>query len=204
MGDVDAARRGFASFVAARDAIAPAEVEIVDRDELHTPPYYCFAAIGPGPYLRGLAQADGEVLTHAQPDAFGRWLRGVGFVRERTSDAGDAAAGADAADAPDAAVSAAQFVQIHRLLRPPDPNPYAEGSFPLLYPQQLASAPTGGLAEAIGPPTVEDAAGSDCDVRRVNVWWQLEPGAQFELRTYTVTAGGACTIQRRPARAHLP
>lgn len=178
---LDAARRVFASFVAARDAIRVDDVEIVDRDELHTPPYHCFAAIGPGPYLRGLARADGEVLTYEQPDAFGHWLRGVRF------------GGAPQGGGP----SAVQLVQIHRLLTPPSESSHPEGSFPLLFPQQLATAPTAGAGEPLALPWLDDTDGG---VRRAHAWWQLEPGSRFELRTYSVAPGGMWSVERHAAQ----
>jgi len=152
----------FADWVRRRHGFKPEE--IVRRPELDGGGYLGFTAMGDGNHVRGLASAD-RVLTYAEPGAIDAWLEATDF-----------------AHSPDA--DPVQFVHVLRSLEPPPENRYAEDSFPLLYQAQLDTAPTEGVAEAVTLPRLEP----DGDGRRVEVWYQLEPGSRLELRTYEVRA----------------
>jgi hypothetical protein len=117
-----------------------------------------------GHHVRGLASPD-RVLTYAEPGAFDAWLAATDF-----------------AHSPDA--DPVQFVHVYRSLQPPPESRYAEDSFPLLYETQLATAPVDGVTEPVTLPRLEpDGAG-----RRVEVWYQLEPGSRLERRTFAIGA----------------
>ncbi len=156
------AQATFADWVLRRHGFKPEE--IVRRPELDGGGYVGFTAMGDGHHVRGLASAD-RVLTYAEPGALDAWLEATDF-----------------AHAPEA--DPVQFVHVYRSLEPPPESRYAEDSFPLLYQAQLDTAPTGGVAEPVTLPRLE----ADGDGRRVEVWFQLEPGSRLERRTYRVRA----------------
>ena len=162
MTDERQAEATFADWVRRRHGFKPEE--IVRRPELDGGGYLGFTAMGDGHHVRGLASAD-RVLTHAEPGAIDAWLEATDFAH---------APGADPV----------QFVHVYRSLEPPPESRYAEDSFPLLYQAQLDTAPTGGVAEPVTLPRLE----ADEDGRRVEVWFQLEPGSRLERRTYRVRA----------------
>ena len=156
------AEAAFAAWVREHHGFRPEQ--IVRRPELDGGGYLGFTAMSEGHHVRGLASAD-RVLTYAEPDAVDAWLAATDFVH-----------------APDA--DPVQFVHVYRSLQPPPESRYAEDSFPLLYEAQLAVAPTGGVAEPVTLPHLE----ADGDGRRVEVWFQLEPGSRLERRTYRIRA----------------
>ena len=116
-----------------------------------------------GHHVRGLASAE-RVLTYAVAGSFDAWLAATDF-----------------AHAPDA--DPVQFVHVYRSLQPPPESRYAEDSFPLLYEAQLATAPVDGVAESVTLPRLE----ADGDGRRVEVWYQLEPGSRLERQTFRIS-----------------
>ena len=160
--DEQRAIAAFAEHVRERHGFEPAE--IVRRPELDGGGYIGLTAIADGHHVRGLASAD-RVLTYAEPRAIEAWLRATDF--------------AHAADA-----DPVQFVHVYRSLEPPPEDRYAEDSFPLLYEAQLATAPVAGVGEPVTLPRLEDSR----DGRRVEVWYQLEPGSRLERRTFVIGA----------------
>ena len=152
----------FAEYVRERHGFEP--TEIVRRPELDGGGYIGLTAMAEGHHVRGLVSVD-RVLTYADPRAIDAWLRATDF--------------AHAADA-----DPVQFVHVYRSLEPPPEDRYAEDSFPLLYEAQLATAPVEGVREPVTLPRLVE---SD-DGRRVEVWYQLEPGSRLARRTYVVTA----------------
>ena len=162
MTDEREAEATFADWVRHKHDFKPEE--IVRRPELDGGGYLGFTAMGDGNHVRGLASAN-RVLTYAEPGAIDAWLKATNF-----------------AHSPDA--DPVQFVHVYRSLEAPPENRYAEDTFPLLYEAQLATAPVGGVSEPVSLPRLEDADGG----RRVEVWYQLEPGSRLERRTYCVRA----------------
>ena len=158
--DEQQAMATFADYVRERHGFRP--TEIVRRPELDGGGFIGLTAIAEGHHVRGLASPD-RVLTYAEPRAIDAWLRATDF--------------AHAADA-----DPVQFVHVYRSLEPPPENRYAEDTFPLLYQAQLDTAPTGGAAEPVTLPRLE----TEADGRRVEVWFQLEPGSRLERRTFTI------------------
>jgi hypothetical protein len=127
----------FAAAVRERHGIAPRE--IVRRPELDGGGFLGFTAVADGGNVRGLASS-ARVLTYADPDAFGEWLAAVDFARW-------------------AAADPVQLVHVYRSLQPPPATPHPEDAFPLLYAQQLETAPT---AAPDGRPNV--------------LWWLFTSG----------------------------
>ena len=162
MTDERQAEATFAAWVRERHGFKPEQ--IVRRPELDGGGYLGFTAMGDGNHVRGLASAD-RVLTYAEPGAIDAWLEATDF-----------------AHSPDA--DPVQFVHVYRSLEPPPENRYAEDTFPLLYQAQLDTAPTAGVAEPVTLPRLE----ADGSGRRVDVWFQLEPGSRLERRTYRIRA----------------
>ena len=160
MTDEREAEATFADWVRKRHGFTPEE--IVRRPELDGGGYLGFTAIGDGNHVRGLASAN-RVLTYAEPGAIDAWLKATNF-----------------AHAPDA--DPVQFVHVLRSLEPPPEDRYTEDSFPLLYQAQLDTAPTGSVTEPVTLPRLE----ADGESRRVEVWYQLEPGSRLERRTFRV------------------
>ena len=160
MTDERQAEATFADWVRQQHGFNPEE--IVRRPELDGGGYLGFTAMGDGNHVRGLASAD-RVLTYAEPGAIDAWLQGTDF-----------------AHSPDA--DPVQFVHVLRSLEPPPENRYAEDSFPLLYQAQLDTAPTDGVTEPVTLPRLE----RDGEGRRVEVWYQLEPGSRLERRTFGI------------------
>jgi hypothetical protein len=152
----------FADWVSRRHGFTPEE--IVRRPELDGGGYLGFTAMGDGNHVRGLASAN-RVLTYAEPGAINAWLTATNF-----------------AHSPDA--DPVQFVHVLRSLEPPPEDRYAEDSFPLLYEAQLTTAPVDGVSEPVSLPRLEDAG----DGRRVEVWYQLEPGSRLERRRFRIRA----------------
>lgn len=160
--DEQQATATFVEYVRERHDFKP--TEIVRRPELDGGGYIGLTAIAEGHNVRGLASPD-RVLTYAEPRAIDAWLRATDF--------------AHAADA-----DPVQFIHVYRSLKPPPDSRYAEDCFPLLYEAQLATAPVGGVSEPVSLPRLEDAD----DGRRVEVWYQLEPGSRLERRTFCIRA----------------
>ena len=166
----------FAAFVRERHGFEPER--LVARPELDGGGFVGLTAVAPAPEppVRGLV-SDDEVLTSAVPGAFEAWLAAVDFAHS------------DAADP-------VQLGQVHQALAEPSASPHPEATIPLLYPQQVESAPAAHLAEPVGPPRlVEDGCG-----RSVELWVQCEPGSRFEHWTYRVAGDNTLTLDRRPAR----
>ena len=168
MTDEREAEATFADWVRQRHGFKPKE--IVRRPELDGGGYLGFTAMGDGNHVRGLASAN-RVLTHAESGAFNTWLRAINF-----------------AHSPDA--DPVQFIHVLRSLKPPPEDRYAEDSFPLLYQAQLDTAPTDGVAEPVTLPRLEP----DGEGRRVEVWFQLEPGSRLERRTFVVSADNSVEV----------
>lgn len=158
--DEQQAMATFAEYVRERHGFEP--TEFVRRPELDGGGYIGLTAMAEGHHVRGLASPD-RVLTYAEPTAIDAWLRATDF--------------AHAADA-----DPVQFIHVYRSLEPPPEDRYAEDCFPLLYEAQLATAPVAGVSEPVTLPRLEDADGG----RRVEVWYQLEPGSRLERRTYFI------------------
>ena len=165
MTDERQAEATFADWVRQRHGFKPEE--IVRRPELDGGGYLGFTAIGDGNHVRGLASAD-RVLTYAEPGAIDAWLKATDF-----------------AHSPDA--DPVQFIHVLRSLEPPPDSRYSEDSFPLLYQAQLDIAPVAG---ADGPVALPRLA-SDGKERRVEVWFQVEPGSRLERRTYAISTDNA-------------
>jgi hypothetical protein len=160
--DEQQATATFAQYVRERHGFRP--TEIVRRPELDGGGYIGLTAMAEGHHVRGLASSD-RVLTYAEPRAIDTWLRATDF-----------------AHSPDA--DPVQFIHVYRSLQPPPEDRYAEDSFPLLYEAQLATAPVDGVGEPVTLPRLEDADGG----RRVEVWYQLEPGSRLERRTFVISS----------------
>ena len=169
--EVERAQEAFEAWVRERHGLEPGDV--VRRPELDGGGFFGFTAVGKDDYLRGLAAPD-RVLTYAEPEAFEAWLAAVDFAH------------ADSADP-------VQFVHVYRSLQAPPESRYAEDSFPLLYEQQLATAPVGQVAEPVELPRLH----TDANGRRVDVWFQSEPGSQLERWTFKVAADNAVEVERR-------
>lgn len=166
----------FAAFVRERHGFEPER--LVARPELDGGGFVGLSAVAPPPGLnvRGLV-ADDAVLTYAVPGAFEAWLAAVDFAHADTADP-------------------VQLGQVHQALSEPSASSHEEAVIPLLYTQQVESAPTAHLAEPIGPPRlVQDGGG-----RNVELWVQCEPGSRFEHWTFRVARDNSVTIDRRPAR----
>ena len=162
MTDERQAEATFADWVRQKHGFSPDE--IIRRPELDGGGFLGFTAMGHGNHVRGLASAD-RVLTHAEPGAIDAWLAATDF-----------------AHAPDA--DPVQFIHVLRSLQPPAESRYAEDEFPLLYEAQLATAPIESVEGPVTLPQLE----TDGDGRRVEVWFQLEPGSRLERRTYRIRA----------------
>lgn len=160
MTDERQAEATFADWVRQRHGFRPQE--IVRRPELDGGGYLGFTAMGDDNHVRGLASTE-RVLTYAEPGAMDAWLKATNFAHSSDADP-------------------VQFVHVLRSLEPPPEDRYAEDSFPLLYQAQLDTAPTGSAAEPVTLPRLE----TEADGRRVDVWFQLEPGSRLERRTYGV------------------
>ncbi len=165
--DLEHARGAFAAWARAQRGL---EVEdIVRRPELDGGGFFGFTAVGPGRPVRGLAGHD-RVLSYRDPDAFAAWLAAVDFAHAQDADP-------------------VQLVHVYRSLQPPTDSRYAEDSFPLLYKQQLATAPAG---DAAALPRLE----ADGDGRRVDVWFQCEPGSRLERWSFRVGPDNGFRIER--------
>ena len=160
MTDERQAEATFADWMRQRHGFDPEE--IVRRPELDGGGYLGFTAMGDGNHVRGLASAD-RVLTYAEPRAIDTWLQATDFAHSSDADP-------------------VQFVHVYRSLEPPPEDRYAEDSFPLLYQAQLDTAPTDGVTDPVTLPRLE----TDGEGRRVEVWYQLEPGSRLERRTFGI------------------
>jgi hypothetical protein len=173
-------KMAFETYVEKYHDIDLGQAQIIERPELHTPPYFGFVAVeGEGKdrkYVRGLASSD-RVFTYQESEAFANYLKQIDFFHSKL-------------------VTAVQFIEIYRLLQKPDSNSYREDSWPVLYQQQLDVAPVSHLAEPIALPVVEQNG----DLKLVKVWFQFEPGARYELWTFTVRPDNSFTLDRHPAR----
>ena len=89
-----------------------------------------------------------------------------------------------------------QFGQVRQALEAPSASSHPEAEIPLLYPEQVETAPAAHLAEPVGPPRLVQEDGG----RRVELWFQLEPGSRFELRTFHVAGDNSLTCSSRPGR----
>ena len=167
--DEQQAMATFADYVRARHGFRP--TEIVRRPELDGGGYIGLTAIAEGHHVRGLASPD-RVLTYADPRAIDAWLRATDFAHAPNADS-------------------VQFVHVYRSLEPPPEDRYAEDTFPLLYQAQLDTAPTAGVAEPVTLPRLE----ADGDGRRVEVWFQLEPGSRLERRTFRIRSDNTLAAQ---------
>jgi hypothetical protein len=156
-------------------------VRLVPRPELDGGGFAGFTAVAPPPGLsvRGLV-SDDAVLTFAVPGAFEAWLAAVDFARAARADA-----------------DAVRFGQVRQALEAPSASSRAEAVIPLLYAQQVESAPAEHLAEPVEPPRLRDHEGGG---RSVELWFQLEPGSRFEHWTFLVSGANGLTVERRPAR----
>jgi hypothetical protein len=174
---VTSAESRFADWVRERHGFEP--VRLVPRPELDGGGFAGFTAVAPPPGLsvRGLV-SDDAVLTYAVPGAFEAWLAAVDFAH---------AAGADAV----------RFGQVHQALEAPSASSRAEAVIPLLYAQQVESAPTEHLAEPVELPRLRDHDGGG---RSVELWFQFEPGSRFEHWTFLVAGDNGLTVERRSAR----
>lgn len=156
-------------------------VRLVPRPELDGGGFAGVTAVAPPPgrSVRGLV-SDGAVLTYAVPGAFEAWLAAVDFANAAASDA-----------------DAVRFGQVRQALEAPSASGRAEAVIPLLYAQQVESAPAEHLAEPVRPPRLRDLEGGG---RSVELWFQFEPGSRFEHWTFHVARDNALTVERRPAR----
>ena len=169
MTDERRAEAAFVAWVRAQHGFRPDE--IVRRPELDGGGYLGFTATGDDNHVRGLASAD-RVLTYAEPGAIDAWLEATDFAHS-------------------ADVDPVQFMHVYRSLEPPPESRYAEDSFPLLYEAQLATAPVDSVADPVALPRLEsDEAG-----RRVEVWFQLEPGSRLERRTFRIRSDNSLVAQ---------
>jgi hypothetical protein len=166
----ESAREQFVDWVRRHHGRAPEEV--VRRPELDGGGFYGFTAVLRHGPVRALASPD-RVLAYTDADAFAEWLAAVDF-----------------AHSPDA--DPVQLVHVYRSLQPPPEKPYGEDVFPLLYDAQIATAPTGQAAGAVEPPRLVPQG----DGRRVDVWFQLEPGSRLELWSFRVAGDNTVTVQR--------
>jgi hypothetical protein len=170
------AKRAFEDYVERVHDINLRKADVIERPELHSAPFYGFVAVQSDGdnYVRGLVGPD-SVLTFHEPNAFAQFLAGVDFSQSE-------------------AVSALQFVDIYGSLQEPDPNPTAEASWPILYQQQLDSAPVSHVAEPLFLPLIEQSN----DVKVVKVWYAFEPGSRYELYSFTVQPDNTFSLTRRP------
>lgn len=174
--ELAAAKRAFEDYVESVHDINLSKAEVIERPELDAAPFFGFVAVQSDgdKYVRGLASPD-RVLTYHEPDAFAQFLAAVDFAHSET-------------------ISARQFVEIYGSLQEPDSNPFAEASWPILYQQQLDSAPVSHIAEPLSLPVIEQPD----NLKIVKVWYAFEPGSRYELWSFTVQPDNTFSLERRP------
>jgi hypothetical protein len=178
--EITKAKVAFEAYVTRYHDINLCKANIIERPELHTPPYYSFVALeGEGDkqkYVRGMSNSV-QVFTYRDPESFAMYLKEIDFYNSDSA-------------------TAIQFIEIYRFLQEPDTNPYREASWPILYQQQIETAPVSHLAESIALPVIERSE----DSKLVKVWFQSEPGERYELWTFTIKSDNSFTLDRRPSK----